>query len=112
MRILWNRDSSAFAGEHLELSGGLELSVRNSLEGHIVPTLPPRSRLVWSEWLFHYVYLRSLNYASIDLNNGHEDQVFRLLFMVSPAILLFMALAHLCVDWLGLIYFILGNKCS
>ena len=41
-----------------------------------------------------------------DINTGQEDQEFRLLFMVSPAILLFMALAHLCIDWGGLIYHI------
>ena len=30
--------------------------------------------------------------------------------MVSPAILLFMALAHLCIDWGGLIYHIGGVR--
>ena len=41
-----------------------------------------------------------------DISHGEDDQVFRLLFMVSPAIVLFMALGHLFINWTGLLYHI------
>ena len=64
-----------------------------------------KMRILWSRDTSSYIG-EHLDLIGREVNNGQEDQVFRLMFMVSPAILLFMALAHLCIDWGGLLYYI------
>ena len=51
-----------------------------------------------------------LELGGSDISSGEENQVFRLLFMVSPAIVLFMALIHLSINWTGLLYHIMYHK--